>query len=472
SPACTRATATTAPAARDTAATARPRPRAAAVPAPWKSDLSGAGTGGGGAAGTSGIGAPARADARNTGAGTYRAGPAREPPPSVASATSATTANSGAAASAGPNRTRFADRRAAARVSSSAAIAGSEARTVGAHSRFRHATRNAAAIVHGSIPSSGTVTMITSRSTSAMISMSRRSTRAASVPPSGAKSTAGSSISARTPPTACARTPASSSRVSIAAIAVRAGTVSHIPSADRDTAVRSRRSGPTIECDEGDETPGGGEAAGCGRGAPVLVMSVRVSARMSLGAGLCGGSAARCRLLRRLLLAAARRHLLAPLGEQLRRPLQGDRLDLVALAQARVRLPVGDVRAEPALLHDHRLLAERVVAQLPQRRRGRRAAPALLRLREQLLGLLQRDREQFLFGVQRAAVAALLDVRAEPPVVRRHRLAVQLAERPRQRQQLQRVVQRDRVERHRLEQRAGARLRGVGLLRPLLLLAL
>src|SRR5690606_40704209 len=130
--------------------------------------------------------------------------------------------------------------------------------------------------------------------------------------------------------------------------------VSHIPSADRDTAVRSRRSGPTIECDEGDETPGGGEAAGCGRGAPVLVMSVRVSARMSLGAGLCGGSAARCRLLRRLLLAAARRHLLAPLGEQLRRPLQGDRLDLVALAQARVRLPVGDVRAEPALLHDHR----------------------------------------------------------------------------------------------------------------------
>ncbi|GAA2265374.1 hypothetical protein GCM10010402_21360 [Actinomadura luteofluorescens] len=77
------------------------------------------------------------------------------------------------------------------------------------------------------------------------------------------------------PPIACACAAAPSPRASIAAMAVSAGTPIHWAALDSDSAIRSRRNGPI---DESDETPGGGGAAGCGRGAPVLVMSVRVSA--------------------------------------------------------------------------------------------------------------------------------------------------------------------------------------------------
>src|SRR5690606_28859925 len=75
--------------------------------------------------------------------------------------------------------------------------------------------------------------------------------------------------------------------------------------------------------------------------------------------GLLGGLLRR--LFRRLLLLH-RRALAAELQE-LRGALRRDLLDGVALAEGRVRLAVGDVRAEAALAHDDGLLAERVLAE-------------------------------------------------------------------------------------------------------------
>ena len=59
-------------------------------------------------------------------------------------------------------------------------------------------------------------------------------------------------------------------------------------------------------------------------------------------------------LLRRLLGGLLQRRALPPVGEQLGGPLDGDRLDVVALAQAGVGLAVGDVGTEPALADDDR----------------------------------------------------------------------------------------------------------------------
>ncbi len=119
----------------------------------------------------------------------------------------------------------------------------------------------------------------------------------------------------------------------------------------------------------------------------------------------------------------------AAVGEQLRRPLVGDLLDRVALAQRRVGLAVGDVRAEPAVLDHHRLAGRRVGAELPQRRRGGGPPAALLRLGEQRRRLVEGDREQLVLGLERAGVRALLDVRAVAAVLRGDVLAVELAER-------------------------------------------
>ena len=88
--------------------------------------------------------------------------------------------------------------------------------------------------------------------------------------------------------------------------------------------------------------------------------------RLLAGGGLAGG-----RLLRGRAAGPA-------VGQQLGGALVGERLDLVALAQRRVGLAVGDVRAEPAVLDHHRLAGGRVGAQLAQRRGGRRGAPAAL----------------------------------------------------------------------------------------------
>ena len=102
----------------------------------------------------------------------------------------------------------------------------------------------------------------------------------------------------------------------------------------------------------------------------------------------------------------------------------------------------------------------RVVAELAQRRRGGGAPAALLRLGEDRRRLVEGDREQLLLGLDRARVGALLDVRAVAAVLRGDVLAVELAERARQGEQLLGVLERDRVERHRLEQRR--RLLAVG----------
>src|SRR5690606_34147816 len=127
----------------------------------------------------------------------------------------------------------------------------------------------------------------------------------------------------------------------------------------------------------------------------------------ALGGRLLGRGLLRRRLLGGRLL---RRGLGAALGQQLRGALVGDRLHLVALAQRGVGLPVGDVGAEPAVLDHHLLPGRRVGAEFAQRRGGG-AAAALLGLGEELLGLLQGDREHLLLGLQGAAVGALLQVR-------------------------------------------------------------
>ena len=86
-----------------------------------------------------------------------------------------------------------------------------------------------------------------------------------------------------------------------------------------------------------------------------------------------------------------------------------------------VRLAVGDVGAEAAVLDPDRLAADRVRVELLQRARG--PARAVLRLREQLEGAGQVDREDAVLVGQRAGVGALLQVRPVPAVLRRDRLA-------------------------------------------------
>ena len=103
---------------------------------------------------------------------------------------------------------------------------------------------------------------------------------------------------------------------------------------------------------------------------------------------------------------------------------------------------------------------DRVLAELAQRRGRGGAAAALLGLGQDRGGLVEGDREQLLLGLDRARVGALLDVRAVAAVLRGDVLAVELAERARQRQQLLGLLEGDRVERHRLEQRR--RLLAVG----------
>ena len=78
-----------------------------------------------------------------------------------------------------------------------------------------------------------------------------------------------------------------------------------------------------------------------------------------------------------------------PRGQKLERPLGRQRLDLVAAAQARIRLAVGHVRPETAVLDHDRLAARRIGAELAQRRLRCTlpAAAAHLRLREELESL-------------------------------------------------------------------------------------
>ena len=129
--------------------------------------------------------------------------------------------------------------------------------------------------------------------------------------------------------------------------------------------------------------------------------------------------------------------------QQLGRAFLRQRLHCIARAQTRVHLAVGDVRPETAVLDHHRLPAHRIGAELAQRRRGRGAPAPLLRLGEQRERLLERHREQLLLVLERARLGALLDVRAVAAVRGDDLLAVGRvgAERARQREQRQRVLQ-------------------------------
>ena len=113
----------------------------------------------------------------------------------------------------------------------------------------------------------------------------------------------------------------------------------------------------------------------------------------------------------------------ALLGEQFDGLFPGELLERGAARHGDVGDAVGDVRAEAAFLHHDVLLRDRVRAELGQRRHGGTGA-ALLGLRVDLQRLLQRDGEDFLLGADRAGVRALLQVRAEPAVLHRDRVAL------------------------------------------------
>ena len=169
--------------------------------------------------------------------------------------------------------------------------------------------------------------------------------------------------------------------------------------------------------------------------------------------GLLGGPLLRRRLLGRLLVALDRAPR-ASVGEQLRGALVGQRHHVVTLAQAGVRLTVGDVGPEPAVLDHHRLLRRGVVAQFTQRRRRSALSTTAFGLRVDLQRLVEGDVEHLLLGGQRARVGAALEVWAVTPVLRGDLLVrVRVdSDDAGQRQQPQRVLERHRFQVHRPQQ--------------------
>ena len=226
----------------------------------------------------------------------------------------------------------------------------------------------------------------------------RRSNRSATAPASGPRISAGSSEVSQTPPTAalCAASP------SPASVGGQRG--------EREQAQPVPQAGQGQRDPQPPEGPDGQHAVPAAAQRGCKVHGVRVSAdllvvrettgptspllgassadfdpergrpRPGPGRGTAGPGPGPARL------PLGRRRRGPPLGQQLDRPLQRDRLGRVALAQRRVGLAVGDVRAEPAVPEHDRLAAGRVVAELAQRRgRGRAGRPAAgLGLREQL----------------------------------------------------------------------------------------
>ena len=90
---------------------------------------------------------------------------------------------------------------------------------------------------------------------------------------------------------------------------------------------------------------------------------------------------------------------------------------------------------------------------------GLAGPPVLLGLRIDGLSFIERDRENLIFALQRARIRALLQVRTVPPVLCSDLHAVDIgAHHPRQTHQLERLLQGDRVDTHRSEQRSGAGL--------------
>src|SRR3954451_14199686 len=112
-----------------------------------------------------------------------------------------------------------------------------------------------------------------------------------------------------------------------------------------------------------------------------------------------------------LLRAFLHRPARPAVGQQLGGALGRDALDRIAGPERGVRLPVGHVGAEPALLEDDRLAADGIVPELLEGRR-RFAAAALARLGELEERLVERDREELLLALDRPRLLALLHVGA------------------------------------------------------------
>src|SRR5205823_7133379 len=137
------------------------------------------------------------------------------------------------------------------------------------------------------------------------------------------------------------------------------------------------------------------------------------------------------------------RALCALLGEQLDGSLRADSLDRVTLTQTRVRLPVRDVGAEPPRPENDRSAGRRIGPELAERA-GRTASAASSRgLREEGAGLVERDREELILGLEGARLGALLHVRPIATVLRRHVLTVELADESRKGEELRRLLERD-----------------------------
>src|SRR5215468_8788113 len=115
--------------------------------------------------------------------------------------------------------------------------------------------------------------------------------------------------------------------------------------------------------------------------------------------------------------AARRRGSRGPaLGQQFDRPLDRDRVHVVAPAQRGVGFPVGHVRAVRALLDHDREARGRVLPEFPQRRGGGTAA-TVLGLVEQFLGLGERDGEKLLLAIEGTTVTVLLHIGAVASVL-------------------------------------------------------
>src|SRR5215218_4254939 len=228
------------------------------------------------------------------------------------------------------------------------------------------------------------------------------------------------------------------------ASAVVASRPSQSPKLDRPSAIHSRRNG-VIARTARTSWSGASGAASFAVGGRALVLASTTSAAYVRPPTTGGGRCAACchvhrtltrwtrtslrgrrrrlrsRLLRRGLLRRLARGLLgrtasALIGEQLGGALEGDRLRVVVLAQGRVDVAVGDVRAEPALLDEHRLPGRRVGTELAQRGLG--LAAAALGLGVDLQRVVERQVEQLGLRGQRARVRALLQVGPVAPVLR------------------------------------------------------
>ncbi|MPM17748.1 hypothetical protein SDC9_64147 [bioreactor metagenome] len=239
------------------------------------------------------------------------------------------------------------------------------------------------------------------------------------------------------------------------------------PSAPCQLRRRPRNADPRSDAGPGRALLAGSPLRG---GLPGSGLLRRLRSRRGLRGRRSGGLLRCCRLLRGRLLrrrllrgGLPRRGALGPLlGEQLGAPLRGQRFQDVGPAQRRVGLAVGDVRPEPAVLDHHRLAGDRVGAQLLERRLGRGPA-TLLGLGVDRLGLGQRDGEDLVLRPQRAGIGALLQVRAVAAVLRGDlRAVLGGADRTRQGEQLERIVEGDRLQVHRGEQRGGPRLGALG----------